>query len=275
MSESSESRLPRKALENIIRRATELQMGAQPDDGPDELLSEAEVLRIGLEVGLDEGHLRRALGELRAQALITGLPEESGASASLFGVGHVRVSRVISGEAEALHRALHLWLQKAESLTAIRNRPHESLWEPSSALEDVMRRAFFGGKRRYALASLRSLGVSMVPLESARSLVTLTADLSNRRNEAGWGYLVGFGALGVLPGAAVGIPVGVWATPLIGVLAIALGVGGGMVGGAALGKREAAGIRTRVQLEMEGLLDRMERGDLTPKGLRQRLGLQP
>jgi hypothetical protein len=276
MPDASEHRLPREALEQIIRRATELQMGASVGDatGGDERLSDAEFLRIGAEVGLEETHLRRALGEMRAQALSPALPNESGLSASLFGSGHVRASRVIRGEASALSRALHLWLQKSESLVAIRDRGTESLWEPSSALEDVMRRAFSGGKRRYTLASLRSFGVSMVPLEEGWTLVSFTADLTNRRNEEGWGYLVGFSALGVLPGVAMGIPVGVWSSPAFGIAAIMAGIAAGSIGGAALGKRQSEGTRARIQLEMEGLLDRMERGDLTPQSLRQRLGLR-
>lgn len=275
MPESPDPKLSRETLEKVIQRATELQMGRiQGGDPSGDLLSEAEILRIGSEVGLDESHLRQALGEIRAQRLVPALPPESGASAALFGTGRIQVSRVMRGEPSELARALHLWLRKAEGLQPLRHRDTESLWEPSSSFEDMMRRAFSGGSRRYVLASLRSFGVSMTAMDSGWTLITLTADASNRRNEAGWGHVVGFGAIGLLPGLAAGIPLGV-GNPAVGVLTVALGIAAGAWGGAILGKRNAANARARIQIEMEGLLDRAERGDLTPQSLRQRLGMRP
>ena len=61
---SSRGRLTRRDFDGVMRRATEL--AAEDPGGADDAFSDAEVVRIGREVGLSERHVRRALEEHRA-----------------------------------------------------------------------------------------------------------------------------------------------------------------------------------------------------------------
>src|SRR5690606_8651401 len=98
----------RADLDRVIRRAAELQLQEGGDDGGE--LTEAEVLRTGREVGLEMGHLRRALGELRAESLVLTLPPDEGPLRRLVGEGRVRVDRVVPGEAAEVEERLVRWL---------------------------------------------------------------------------------------------------------------------------------------------------------------------
>ncbi|HYW08054.1 MAG TPA: hypothetical protein VE913_13920, partial [Longimicrobium sp.] len=74
-------------LEAVIRRATELQFArSDSDDG----LPEAEVMRIGKELGLEPAHVRRAIAEVR------GVPvAETGVLARVMGPETIRASRIV------------------------------------------------------------------------------------------------------------------------------------------------------------------------------------
>src|SRR5690606_25215619 len=136
----------RADLDRVIRRAAELQLQEAGDDGGE--LSEAEVLRIGREVGLDTGHLRRALGELRAESLVPTLPPDDGPLRRLVGDGRVRVDRVVPGEAAEVEERLVRWLSGAESLHAVRRRAGFSLWEPAEGfIAQIQRGMKWQGQR--------------------------------------------------------------------------------------------------------------------------------
>ena len=76
-------------LERVIRRAAELQTARE--DLP-EHLDDAEVLRIGREVGLHEAHVRRALLELHSEALALYEGEPSSLATRLWGPTAVRAA---------------------------------------------------------------------------------------------------------------------------------------------------------------------------------------
>ena len=60
-----EAQLPRAALERVLARAAELQ--TQGADTP-EVISEARLLEIGREVGIDPDHLRLAIADVARRA---------------------------------------------------------------------------------------------------------------------------------------------------------------------------------------------------------------
>jgi hypothetical protein len=251
--------LHREELDRVIRRAAELQFqeGERADGA--EGLSEDEVLRIGQEVGLDSGHLRRALGELRAERLTPALPDERGVMAGFVGPSRVQAARAVAGTVGSVAAQLHAWLRERESLTPLRERDGGSVWEPNQGFTAQIQRGINLSGRSYELARAKRLEVSIVPLEEGWVLVTLVADLSNVRTEHGLGWGLGLGLGGA--GMALGVALAVSFPPAAVVgAALAAGLGGGATG-TSLARRTFEPARHRMSLALEGLLDRCERGD--------------
>jgi hypothetical protein len=254
--------LRRQELDRIIRRAAELQFQESETGGEAEELTEAEILRIGQDVGLEPGHLRRALGELRAEQLTPTLPTERGILAGVVGPARVQAARAVRGTVAELSPRLHDWLRRNESLTPLRERAGSSLWEPNQGFTAQMQRGFNLSGKNYELARGKSLEISIVPLEEGWVLVTLVADLSNVRTEhgLGWGMGLGLGALGA--GVGVALIVSFPPAAILGT-AVAAGLGGGAAG-TTLARQTFVPARARMAVALEGLLDRCERGDFGP-----------
>lgn len=253
--ESSGGSLPARRLEEVIRRAAELQF-AEGESGGD-ALSEEEVLRIGREVGLEPRHVRRALAESHARALLPDRPRDDGLLQRVWDDVTVRASRVVPGDPSGVQRTVEGHLESRQSLRAVRRRRGRSVWEPAAGLVDKMQRALDVAGRGYELAEARRVELAVAPLEEGRTLATLTADLRNVRREQAiaWGSVSAgaFSGVAVLLGVAVGFP---WLLAVPAALAGAAGtttVGVGRV----LERR-----RDRVETAIEGLLDRLEAGTL-------------
>ncbi|MDZ7778450.1 MAG: hypothetical protein U5R14_00750 [Gemmatimonadota bacterium] len=249
--------LSRADLDRVIRRAAELQFQEGTDDAG--VLSEDEVLRIGREVGLDPGHMRRALGEVRAEALVPALPPDSGPLRRVVGEGSVRADRVIPGDPDEVEERLVRWLSKQESLDAVRRRAGFSLWEPAEGMLAQLQRGLKWGGQRYELAQARQLELSVQALEEGFSLVTLTVDVRNLRMEEGGGWIAGLAVVGGV-GSAVGLSALFPPAATVAVGLVGAGVGG--VGGSMVGRATFHRKADRLRLAAEGLLDRLERGEL-------------
>jgi len=253
--------LRRADLDRVIRRAAELQFQeSEAGDRAGEGMSEDEILRIGSEVGLEVSHLKRALGELRAEALTPAPAAETGLSARILGPARVQAARAIRGTVAELSPGLHAWLRNRESLTPLRERQGASVWEPNKGIAAQLQRGFKWGGHTYEFAQARSLEVSMVPLEEGWVLVTLVADLSNLRAQHGWGWASGLGMSG--GGLAVGVGLAAAFPPAAVVALAAAGVMAGAGAGTAAGRRTLAPLQVRMTVSLEGLLDRMERGEV-------------
>lgn len=244
-------------LERVIQRAAELQTARE--NVPD-LLDDAEVMRIGEEVGLEPRHVHRALLELRAEALVPAAHAERALPTRLWGVGHVRASRVVPGDADELQNELTGYLRSAESLRPVRDRPGLSIWEPASDVGSQLKRAFDVGGRGFELAKARRVDVTIQQLEPGRSLVTLSADLTNQRLAHATEWMIGVGLAG--GGATVAL---VLATGFPLLLVPTLAVCAGLAGGSAAATLTFRKLRGRVELAMQGLLDRLERGGSLPE----------
>lgn len=249
----SDDRLSSEELERVIRRAAQLQTARE--SLPDRL-DDAEVLRIGAEVGLQEDNLRRAMLELRAGALVPEAPSDRSVATRLLGAAFIRASRVVPGEAEAVQSDLAGYLGADEGLIQVRNRAGLSIWEPASDLVTQIRRGLSLG-RRYDLAKARRLEISVQQLEPGRCLVSVQADLRRKRAEHAGGWYTGAGVTTVgstiVLVAAVGVPV----------LAAAPLAAGVAFGSGTLFARLTLGAEVeRVELAVQGLLDRLERGTL-------------
>ncbi len=243
----------RAQLDRLIRRATELQLARLDEKGRDRL-SEGEVLRIGREVGLEPELMRRAMGELRAEALLPPEDRDRGVSGRLFGSARVTVSRAVPGRDSEVARNLEGYLRVGESLREVRKRGGRSRWEPEEGFMAQLQRGLRIGGRAYTLASVSALQLTVEPLEEGTSLVALQADLTSMRREKGWGWAGGLGlgsaGVGLGIGFAVGFPY----------LAIPVAIAGA-AGGVMAGRHDLAGQREKLRVNMEGILDRLERGE--------------
>ncbi|MFV1985637.1 MAG: hypothetical protein ACC682_00035 [Gemmatimonadota bacterium] len=258
----SEPPITQEQLERVIRRASDLQFRSSSTGSSD--LDRAEVVRIGEEVGIDARHVQQAIAEVRAEALVPDAPEDRGVMVRLAGPATVRVSRVVPGDQAYVERNLEDYLREKELLRPVRSRTGQSLWEPAGGLVSSMRRAMDVGGHGYTLAKAKRLQVAIQPLESGWSLVTLTADMSNVRNENAGGWFAGLGLPGV--GGAVALIVGTGGAALAIVGGIAL-IGGAVAGATVAARFSVRKQRLRMELALQGLLDRLERGEtLEPDG---------
>jgi len=105
-------RIDRAALEKIIQRATELQAG-ELDTG--ESLTEAELLKLGADVGIDGRYLRQALYEQGS-----GTSAETGYLVRWFGPQRVSAGRVVSGTKLDVELSIAHWMTEGEALTVKR-----------------------------------------------------------------------------------------------------------------------------------------------------------
>ncbi|UCF19696.1 MAG: hypothetical protein JSU87_17560 [Gemmatimonadota bacterium] len=251
MSESDQQHyLTRRDLESVIRRAAELE--SESGSGVAEL-SEADVLRIASEVGLSEKSVRRALAEVRTDA---GLLAESGLASRLCGPGLVTASRDIPRPAEDVQKALESHFQSSESLRLMRRTRSVSLWKPDRGLVASIVRSVDLSGRGYELAKKgRAVELRVVPLSDDTSRVVITSDIGSQR--AGWFWSVGMAGGAAFVIAAVGLIAsqpGIPDTLLLGTPALF----GATI---ALARRGYHRALAKMQLVLDGLLDRLEHED--------------
>jgi hypothetical protein len=239
--------IDRAAVDRILARALELQADVAPDSQGQ--LTEAQLLDLAKEVGLDPVNLRQAMAEERTRVAV---PEERGLLASLYGGSAASAQRTVRGTPGQVLSALDDWMQRQESLTVQRYFSSERIvWEARRDVVGMLRRTVSG--RGYALARATDVSATAIALDPSRVLVRLEARLGGYRSLVaqqnvaltGVGVVVG----GVL--AAMSFPLLAAAAPL------AVFAPAGFAAGRASHKRSV----TRAQLALEQVLDRLERGD--------------
>lgn len=246
----------REQLERVILRATDLQFRrSRPSDGE---LRAGEVVQIGAEVGIEERYIRQALAEVEAASLVPDAPPDEGLTRRIAGPAFVSTSRVVPGSPPEVEANLESYLRQEELLRQVRSRSGGSRWEPGSGLVHQVRRALDVGGRRYTLAKSRDLQIRVAALESSWSLVTLTADVRNLRMGQLAGWFTGMGLAGAAGAFGLFMATGGGALPLLGGLAIFSGFAALATVAARAGLRRAG---QRMNLALDGLLDRLERGE--------------
>lgn len=266
--------ITRPQLELVIRRAVELYT-AQAD--AEERLSEDEVLRIGKELGLPPAIVRQALYEAPAPA-----PESF--VDRWFGGATVSVSRAVPLPDSDVAGRLEEYLATREYLVLRRRQRSFAIFEPAEDTISKMARALSRPARNWYLARSRQVVLAVRPLEEGRTHVRIDMDLSNRRSETLTEGIVGGGLVGLALGAIAGATVGLGMVDILGQAAAAAagavaGLGGLTGGFAAVMAAVKKGFRRRLdaaRLEVEGLLDRLERGERLeppPAPWRRRFGI--
>jgi len=246
--------LTRAEFDAVIRRAAEL--SSSDPEAPEGALSESELFRIAGEVGLDEGHVRRALAEVR----VGPPPEQTGYGMihRVFGPAHIRVSRVVPGTPDALAQKVDDYMVSTQLLQRVR-RSHSVLqYRPAADWASHVARA--ASMRKYYIASAKSVEVQLDAVDPHRTMISFTIEPGTRGNEVA-GAVVG----GAIASTAAGTGTAFGAALLFasGLLPIVVGVGVGtgvwsaiFFGTGAAHRRKVEDVRT----EAEGVLDALETG---------------
>lgn len=251
-----ERRLTPEQLELVIRRAVELQASDQAAPA-DEGISEAELVRIAREVGIEPQYVRRALAESAGPAR----PARAGEQ-GLFGRAQVSAARTVPGAEDAVRSHLDQYLREREWLSPVRRLADHTLYEKARGgeLARLVRLAtgMLSGEREpevgagFQLRQARRVQLAVHPLEEGFSHVSLLVDISNFRTGFAAGGVVGGGGGAVVVGASLALAV----APVASVLALPV-LGGAVWGARALHAR----VVERAQLHLESLLDSLERGE--------------
>jgi hypothetical protein len=252
-------RLSTEQMESVVRRAVELQ-ARESDRASDPGVTEDELVRIGVELGVDPAHMRRALAEAAADT-----PAAGGIGSRLLGPARTGAARAVPGRADAVRAHIERYLVDSQYLAVLRRLPDVTLYEKSGGFQVELTRALdatravLGGRGAgprigagFDLRSARMVEVSVTPLEEGFCWVSLTVDLGNQRT----GYWVGINSgvgVAALAGAATAA---VAIAPPAALLALPI------IGGSAWGTRVAYdAVLKRARLHLEALLDHLERGE--------------
>lgn len=253
--ELPERRITTAQFEQVIRRAAELQ--ARSLESPDaEAMSEAEVLRIGREIGISPAHVRRALAEAGGAEHPVTWGER------MFGPGWVSASRAVPGDPDAVHRRLDEYMVRRERLAPVRRFADRTLYERARGM-DLARVLEWGEEMLsgssqplvgagFKLRETSGVELEVRPLEEGYSYVTIAADLGSHRATSA--------TIGTVAGGGVGMGVATVLAIAVDPAAAILGapiLAGGLWGSRAFQLRTAA----RAQLHLEAILDAVERGE--------------
>jgi hypothetical protein len=236
----------RAAVERVLARALELQAG--PAGDPQDRLTEAQLLDLAKEVGLDPVHLRQALAEERTRVAV---PEEKGLLATLYGSATVSAQRTVHGTPAQVLQALDDWMQRQECLKVKRHFGERIVWEADQGLAGTVKRVVSG--KGAALARATDVGATASALDPTRVVVRLDAQLGGHRASMAQ-VNAGLGAASLAAGgvlAALSFPVLAVAAPALVLVPAVWGA-----------TRSAhARVVARAQLALKQVLDRLERGD--------------
>ena len=243
----------RKEFEEVIRRATEL--AAEEPDAGNAALTEAEVIRIAQEVGLPTKYVERALSEVSgASTLPQGLR-------ALWSSPWVSASRVVPGDRDAVATRIDEFMVSGRLLHPVRQSPELLVYWPAVDWASQIARAASSTGKKYYVASAKRVEVALRPVTEDTTWVELRVDPGIRNDSLG-GAVFGGGTLGV--GAAVGV-----ALLLLPAAPLVLGISAGVAAGAAvmggttvLVGRSYRGQMEKVRLEIQGVLDQLERGEI-------------
>ncbi|MEP6621740.1 MAG: hypothetical protein ABJE47_20605 [bacterium] len=238
--------IDRASVDRVLARALELQSSTTID--PEGQLTEAQLLALAQEVGLDPINLRQALAEERTRVAA---PVERGLLASMYGGAGVSAQRTVNGTPAEILRALDDWMQRQEGLSVQRYLGERILWEARRDVVGLVRRVVSG--RGHALIRASSVGATAIAVDDRRVLVRLDANLGGYRTLMAQ-QNVGFTVASVAAGGVLAV----LHFPIVAGVALVSLVAGG---GAAIARSSHRETVTRAQLALEQVLDRLERGE--------------
>jgi hypothetical protein len=251
--------LDRQALERVLARAAELQ-GATAMPESSDLISENQLLEIGKEVGLNPATLNQALAEERTRINV---PEERGLVAQIAGAGYASATRTVAGNQREILATIDTWMVRDECLQVQRRFADRITWEPQRGLFGKLRRTVNVSGRGFYLMDAAQVSATVMPVDSARVVVRLDADIhASRSKRVGVGGFLG--AMGLAGSGVIGLGLIIANIPLLiaaGAVVIPLAGSGFAAYQIAKSHRTVLG---SVQLALEQILDRLEHGEFDP-----------
>ncbi len=246
--------LTRRDFDEVMRRASEL--AAEESGDPHGGFSEAEIVRIGHEVGLPEHHVRRALSEFRSR----GHGAEGGQGKGLrhlLAPGDVRAGRTIDRPRARIRSELDEFMVGGQLLQRVRRKDDLLQYRPAVDWASRVARSASSTSRQHYVASSRLVEIRLEEVDGESTLVEIQVDPGIVANYRG-GAIVGGGIAGVAVGVAIGVG-------MAAVFPVAVAMSGGVIAGVVAALLVAAvvgrGLRRRmgeVQAEVEGVLDGLE-----------------
>ena len=254
MDEAKGRSLTRREFEAVIKRASEL--ATSDPDGGEGALDEAELFRIAHEVGLPDAHVRRALTEIRTAE------DPQGVIARWFGSATVRVSRVVPGDKERLRLIIDEFLVAGHLLQSVRQGSDVLLYRPAVDWISNFARAGASMSQTVYWASAKEIEVRLDEVDDGSTLVQIDVDPGVRGDYTSGAVMGGLGAGGGMSFGVAALLGSVFVVPPAAAWSVGIAVGGAV----ALGVVRITGHYSRkrrgeVQQELEGILDRLERGE--------------
>ena len=253
---SSEGPLTRRDFDEVMRRAAEL--AADDPDSAADAFSDAEVVRIGREVGLPERHVRRALEEHRTR----GGGVEGGWKGTvrlLLLRDEVKAGRTIDRPRSRIRRELDDFMVGGQLLQRVRGKDDLLQYRPAvDWVSRVARAASFRSRKHY-VASARLVEVRLERMGKESTLVEVRVDPGIAANYRNWWVLAA-----CTTGVAAGLGVGMSLAPSLFAVGafLAAGVATGLLTSVVVALMAGPGFRRRVAdvaSEVEGVLDGLER----------------
>lgn len=243
-------RLSNRDFELVIRRAAELQ-ARDVEDSESDGIDEAEALRIGRELGLSTQYLHRALVEVTGDAT-----SEEGLLVKLYGPLHLSAGRTVRGTSDEVSRTLQSYLEQREFLVVLRRMGDRTIYTRATGLVAGLGRGWSQVVNRSPLLEVAELEVVVHRLEDGFVYVNVSTQLRKERTGTAAGSIIG-GSFGTL--AAAG-PLAALVAPPAALLALPI-----LAGSVWIGRAHYKGVREKVQVQLESLLDRLEHGELMPQ----------
>lgn len=244
----SDKKFNRQELERIIRRAAELQANEREIG---EGLDERELMALGKDVGIPGRFLQQAVAEER----FSGPGSERGITSSLLGPAETSAQRTVAGERADIEANLMYWMTELELLTVKRRFPNKTTWEPRNDMFASLKRGFGLGGRKYLLSRAQEVMAQVLQLEDGWCHVLLRADLRNSQRS----YAGGSAGLVTFSGAAAGVAFLAGVAMPLALVPVPFGIAGGWI----LSRSRRSEVE-KVQVALEQILDRLERGEIKP-----------
>ncbi len=207
------------AVEHIIRRAVELQV---QDDLSLPTLDEQALHRVAEELGIERGHLRRAIAEAR-----TSLERpDPGLFDRLFAPGSITESAIVYADRSTVESRLGEWMSRQEGLRLRRKLPDGGVWEKDPHVLTRLRMVMRLGRGSRVLRNSRKVTHRIQAIGAQEQALALEAETHTLKT-VGAAAVAGLGAVaaaGAAYGSAAGAPE----------IAIPAAVGGFLLGGGAI-----------------------------------------
>lgn len=243
------------SLERVLARASELQAQQQAGQAGDGL-TEAQLVELGREVGLDATAMRQAMAEELSRANVV---RDRSLMSRVAGSAMASAERTVAGTPADVLEVLDTWMRRQEYLQLKRRYASRLSWEPQRDLVASVTRSVerVVGGREHAFARAAEVSAFVTPVDATRVHVRLDADLTPLRSASVWGG-AGLGAAG---GVATAILLVLNVMPVIALLPFATLPLAGLAAARTF-RRPVA----RAQLALDQLLDRLESGEMKRRG---------